>query len=120
MDRSNEILGLLHGMYGLGGILSPIIATSMVTRGLEWYTFYYIMIGMAALAVIFSGTAFWGESALKYRQDHPKTQGAKSGGRTREAVGHKVTWIIALFLFIYVGAEGMSKFQILNILSGAG
>lgn len=105
MDKSNEILGVLHGCYGIGAVLSPIIATSMVTSGLAWFEFYYVMIALAAVAVVFSGWAFWGESASVYRAAHQDVDG-KKGGRTREAMKHKVTWLIAIFLWIYVGAEG--------------
>jgi fucose permease len=42
---ANECLGFLHGAYGLGATLSPLIATSMVTKGhLQWYAFYYVMV----------------------------------------------------------------------------
>jgi len=108
MDKSNEILGFLHGMYGLGAVLSPIIATSMVTHGYQWYEFYYLMIGLAFLAVVFSGTAFWGENAEVYRCVNGGGRGGttgKQGGRTRESMKNKVTWLIAFFLWIYVGAE---------------
>ena len=45
MARSNEILGLLHGLYGVGAVLSPLIATSMITKAhLPWYAFYYMMV----------------------------------------------------------------------------
>lgn len=45
MEHSNELLGFLHGSYGLGATLSPLIATAMVTKGkLPWYTFYYLMV----------------------------------------------------------------------------
>lgn len=45
MANANELLGLLHGAYGLGATISPLIATTMVTKGhLSWYTFYYIMV----------------------------------------------------------------------------
>lgn len=45
MANANEILGLLHGFYGLGATISPLVATTMVTKGgLQWYTFYYIMV----------------------------------------------------------------------------
>ncbi|KAF8456936.1 major facilitator superfamily domain-containing protein [Terfezia claveryi] len=103
MDKSNEILGLLHGMYGLGAILSPIIATSMVTHGYQWYEFYYLMIGLAFLAVVFSGTAFWAENADVYRFVNGST--GKQGGRTRESMKNKVTWFIAFFLWLYIGTE---------------
>ncbi|KAF8461377.1 major facilitator superfamily domain-containing protein [Kalaharituber pfeilii] len=106
MDKSNEILGLLHGMYGLGAVLSPIIATTLITRGNPWYTFYYLMIGLAAIAAIFSVLTFWTETGTQYRADHTPVAGRTThGGRTREALKHKTTWLISGFLWIYVGAE---------------
>jgi fucose permease len=45
LANANEVLGFLHGFYGLGATLSPLIATSMITKAnLHWYTFYYIMV----------------------------------------------------------------------------
>lgn len=45
MEMANEVLGFLHGFYGLGATISPLIATTMITKGnLPWYTFYYIMV----------------------------------------------------------------------------
>jgi len=45
MQSANEMLGFLHGSYGLGATISPLIATSMVAKGnLQWYTFYYLMV----------------------------------------------------------------------------
>lgn len=45
MAHANEMLGLLHGFYGLGATLSPLIVTTLVTKvGVEWYYFYYIMV----------------------------------------------------------------------------
>lgn len=45
MANANEILGFLHGLYGLGAVISPLVATSMITKAnLEWYSFYYLMV----------------------------------------------------------------------------
>jgi MFS family permease len=45
LANPNQVLGFLHGCYGLGAVLSPLIATTMVTKGgLQWYYFYYIMV----------------------------------------------------------------------------
>lgn len=45
MANANELLGLLHGFYGAGAVLSPLIATSMIARGnMPWYYFYYVMV----------------------------------------------------------------------------
>lgn len=45
MVNANELLGFLHGMYGAGATVSPLIATAMITKGnLPWYKFYYLMV----------------------------------------------------------------------------
>lgn len=45
MPNANEILGFLHGFYGLGATISPLIATAMITKAnLLWYNWYYIMV----------------------------------------------------------------------------
>lgn len=46
MQDTNQVMGVLHALFGLGAALAPLIATSMVTKaGLEWYYFYYMMVG---------------------------------------------------------------------------
>lgn len=53
LDRANEMLGFLHGFYGLGAVLSPLIATNMVANAkLPWYTFYYIMVRAACHTLV--------------------------------------------------------------------
>ncbi|MCJ1414065.1 hypothetical protein MMC32_000390 [Xylographa parallela] len=105
MQNANEVLGFLHGSYGLGGTLSPLIATTMITTGkLEWYYFYYIMIGIAFTELCIAVTVFWKENGQKFRDDHPRTSG-KEGGRTKEALSNRVVWICAVFLLVYVGIE---------------
>ena len=45
MANANEVLGFLHGFYGLGAVLSPLAATTLMTKsGWAWYEFYYIMV----------------------------------------------------------------------------
>ncbi|MCJ1256901.1 hypothetical protein MMC24_004726 [Lignoscripta atroalba] len=105
MQNANEILGFLHGSYGFGAVLSPIIATTMVTKArLEWYIFYYILIGAAVFELAFAVTAFWTETGQKFRDANPRSND-KKGGRTKEALGNRVTWICSVFLLIYVGIE---------------
>ena len=105
MQNANEILGFLHGAYGLGATLGPLIATTMVTKGhLGWYTFYYIMVGASGIEIFAAVAAFWKETGQKFQDEHPRTSG-KTGGRTREALSSRVTWICSVFLLIYVGIE---------------
>lgn len=107
LQRSNELMGVLHGMYGVGAVLSPLIATAMVTKGIPWQRFYILMLGMAVTCLIFPPIAFKQEDGPKYRADHPTVEGEGKGGhgRTRKALMTKLTWVIAAFLMLYVGAE---------------
>ncbi|KAI3321335.1 putative MFS transporter [Xylariaceae sp. AK1471] len=109
MDRANELLGFLHGLYGAGAVLSPLIATTMITKaGLPWYAFYYLMIGLAGLEVFITAAGFWKATAQEYRESVAKSLGSSSGG-LREVLfkmpGARVAWLCAIFLLGYVGIE---------------
>lgn len=54
MANPNEVLGFLHAFYGLGAVLAPLIATTMITKGqrLPWYYFYYVMVGYGTFALL--------------------------------------------------------------------
>ncbi|KAJ9298368.1 hypothetical protein DTO271D3_2805 [Paecilomyces variotii] len=107
MANANQVLGLLHGFYGVGGVLSPFVATSLITRAdLPWYYFYYLMIGLATIEFGFCLAAFWDAGAPGTQNNHP---GEETKGGLRQALLQKqyawVTWICALFLLGYVGIE---------------
>ncbi|KAI1817274.1 putative MFS transporter [Poronia punctata] len=110
MDRANEMLGFLHGLYGAGAVLSPLIATTMITKAhLPWYTFYYVMIGLAALELVLTAAGFWPATAQEYRESIARSSDASGGGGLKEALfkmpGARVTWLCAVFLLGYVGIE---------------
>ena len=48
MANANEMLGFLHGFYGVGGTIAPLIATTLITKaGVPWYYWYYIMVRLS-------------------------------------------------------------------------
>ncbi|KAF2120910.1 major facilitator superfamily domain-containing protein [Lophiotrema nucula] len=110
MANPNEVLGFLHAFYGVGAVLSPLIATTMITKGggMPWYNFYYVMIGMAVIELATSITAFWGATGAEFRAKNPRSTDAKDN-RMKEALIRlphaRVTWLCALFLLGYVGIE---------------
>lgn len=109
MANANELLGFLHGFYGLGATIAPLVATSMITRlGLQWYTWYYVMVGAAVIELATSSVAFWGATAAQYREKNARMSDA-GGSRLKEATlqmpAARVTWCCALFLIGYVGIE---------------
>ena len=132
MANANEVLGLLHAFYGLGGMLSPLIATTLITKvGWKWYEYYYLMIGAASIELGTCLLAFWEATGKAFQAQHPpalpaepssppalihgeqprreflqkKFRSAKHGNRTVEAISSKITWLCAFFLLIYVGVE---------------
>ena len=105
MQNANEILGFLHGFYGLGATLSPLIATSMITTAhLQWSVFYYIMIGIAAVEMVACVCAFWTASGKRFRDDYLRTSD-QSGGRIREVLSNRIIWICSIFVLISTGME---------------
>ncbi|ORX92178.1 major facilitator superfamily domain-containing protein [Clohesyomyces aquaticus] len=52
------VLGAAHGSYGIGGIVAPIIATALVSKGTLWSRFYFISVGLRILLLPFAGWAF--------------------------------------------------------------
>jgi fucose permease len=69
LANNTPVLGLFHGMYGIGGTVGPLIATSLVSKGLVWSRFYAILLGLAALNAVGLGITFWG-----YERDHPELE----------------------------------------------
>lgn len=105
MEKANEVLGFLHGFYGLGATLSPLIATTMVTKAkLQWYTFYYILIGAAVIELVAAVAAFWTNTGPAYREANPRSE-EETGNRMKEALNNRVTWVCSVFLLVCVGIE---------------
>ncbi|KAF7559306.1 hypothetical protein G7046_g4849 [Stylonectria norvegica] len=105
MHNANELLGLLHGSYGLGATISPLIASAMVTKGnLEWYTFFYIMCGIVVVEFVLGMSAFWTATGAAYRKRLNYNSGSDRT-TTRTVLREPITWLAAVFLLGYVGAE---------------
>lgn len=116
LAHTNELLGLMHGFYGLGATISPLISTTMITKGnLGWWTFFYPMSGLAAIEIVTGSTAFWSETGAKYT-DVNRANGEEKG-MTRQSLKQKVTWICAIFLLCYVGLEGQSCLSHISFIS---
>ncbi|KAK1832690.1 major facilitator superfamily domain-containing protein [Podospora conica] len=107
MRSANELLGFLHGAYGLGATIAPLFATAMITKGnLPWYTFFYLMSGLEVVSLAVSTSAFWTATGAVHRATY-NAEAGEEGSRvtTRTVLRNPVTWLIAVFLLCYVGAE---------------
>jgi fucose permease len=53
LPRATELLGFMHACYGVGAVISPLIATAMITRAhLPWFTYYYVMVSIPSLVAL--------------------------------------------------------------------
>lgn len=106
LANANELLGFLHGFYGLGATIAPLIITSLVqTYGRGWYTYYYVLIGAVALEFALTVVAFWKETGLDFRRQKASAGGDEQASGARAAAKQKVTWVCSAFLLTYVGTE---------------
>lgn len=124
MRNANELLGLLHGAYGLGGTAAPLVATLMITKGgMPWWNYFYLMIGLCVAQALVLVSTFWTANGAAYRRrlNYEKSSSGSSdvGGpesavvvadakkrvTTRQVLKGPIPWVIAMFLFGYVGAE---------------
>jgi fucose permease len=117
LQNANELLGFLHGCYGAGATVSPLIASAMVAdRGFPWYTYYYIMVGVAVLDLGLQGSAFWGATSAVFRAEQAQHRqdgitesgddhGTKKGSPLGKALKSPITWLLSFLLLAYVGIE---------------
>lgn len=45
LSSANELLGIMHGLYGIGAVISPLIVSALVTKAhIPWFRFYHFMV----------------------------------------------------------------------------
>jgi fucose permease len=119
MHNSSQLMGILHAFYGLGAALAPLTATYLITdRHWKWYEFYYVMASAAGLEFVTSVAAFWSargstskdsdacaDETLSPDSSDTLAANALPKNPTLESLRIPSTWVISLFLFVYVGVE---------------
>ena len=70
--NANQLLGIIHSFFGLGASLSPIIATTTVTKyELQWNAFFFIMVILAFLDMALSTFAFGAQLGRNFESIMP-------------------------------------------------
>lgn len=87
--ESSMIFGVLHGCYGLGAAVAPLISTQMVVHGITWHWFYGILLGVAILDLVLCGIAFWNDTAavVKLEEQKASERHATQSGEDSQARG---------------------------------
>src|SRR5947208_13866494 len=101
MPRNAALLNYLHSFYGIGALLGPLIASTILAIRWGWNSVYILWIGMSLVLLIGFQLVFR-EQNISQREDtatRPKCNVLVA------ALREPVVWIAALFMLIYVGAE---------------
>ncbi|KAI4737044.1 MFS general substrate transporter [Aureobasidium sp. EXF-12298] len=123
LANSTVILGASHGSYGLGGVVGPIMATALVSRGVLWSRFYLITLGLRVICFFCTGWAFHNyekePSSLKMGNRIPRRAGEAQPTKMqmmKRALNSKVTIFAMLFIFSYQGSEVSTSGWVISFL----
>lgn len=129
LGNANELLGLLHGFYGLGATLLPLLASFLFNNGSQWFMVYYFMDGLVATDLVLStyvfrkhdGAAYRASStpqsqptmeltaacgtALETQTKHSKSMKHNGRSLTTKCFKEKVVLLCSIYLLFYVGSE---------------
>lgn len=119
LDYSNQLLGLMHALYGVGCLVTPVLSDYLVSKGMVWNHYYYILIATAIANLIMVLLFFKNETSYKYRyalmmnsksdssydNDFDHSSIVYSEPTIFETVANKYIIYYSFSLFIYVGSE---------------
>ncbi|KAJ4244026.1 hypothetical protein NW762_014639 [Fusarium torreyae] len=112
MSSSHRWLGVLHAIYGLGALLSPIAATTFGTKTPYWHHFYLMMVFVTIINITIISYSFR-EGLLKRPED---ASDGEASDQLWKALSQKSVWMMSIFFFLYVGAEVTSGGWVIEFL----
>ncbi|CZR63352.1 related to tetracycline resistance proteins [Phialocephala subalpina] len=124
LHNGTKMLGAMHGSYGVGGTIGPLIATAMVSTGGLWSRYYLLPLSVTIFNLVFAGWSFWHfesesnstlltttERVASRTQNAPTSVEAPTSHIKQQmtsmlqAFKSKTVILGALFIFAYQGAE---------------
>lgn len=70
LEDANQLLGILHGCYGVGCMISPPLITHLLERKhrpWQWHTYYLVLTLVAGGCFVLAATTFRNETPLKFQ-----------------------------------------------------
>lgn len=102
-QRNANLMGMLHAFYGIGALLGPAVATTLIALGLGWRLIYLVIASVVGLTVV---GMLW---AVVYNY-RPMTVRAIAHGTNawtslRLALKTPTVLVAGLLMLVYVGTE---------------
>ncbi|MEO0932765.1 MAG: MFS transporter [Cyanobacteria bacterium J06641_2] len=98
-----DLMGLLHGFYGIGALLGPAVATTSLALGLFWrsvYLVFALVVGLLVLGMLWVVISDYKPLTKKIKKSD-KTASANLG----QALKTPTVLLSGLLLSVYVGTE---------------
>ncbi len=100
LPKNLALLNYLHAFYGVGALLGPLIASTVLALSLGWNTVYVLLVFLILWLLVGFLLLF---PATDRTLDESET--SESGNVLASVIKLRVVWLGALFLLIYVGSE---------------
>lgn len=102
-QREAKWMGLLHGFYGIGALLGPTIATTLLTVGLSWRQVYFVIASIVALLIVAVSWIIITRYAPMLQR--PTASDTPALANLRLALKTPMVLVSGLFLLVAVGTE---------------
>jgi fucose permease len=113
-----RVVSWLHGSWGLGAALGPLLMTAVLASGLPWRWGYAIVgLGLLAMSLGFARTRAWWNGGETLTAATPVTPPAMAG--MGETLARPLVWLHLVFFFLYTGLEACAGQWAYSILTEA-
>ena len=102
-QREAKWIGLLHAFYGIGALLGPAIATTLLMVGLTWRQVYLVIASIVALLIV--GAAWMIATRYQPMMARLAASNPHTWVNLRLALKTPIVLISGLFLLVNVGTE---------------
>lgn len=102
LPNNTAKLNYLHAFYGVGALIGPLLASTIIGVGLRWNRVYAVLATIALLLALSFASMFrraQGTQAESHGEQHA------TGNVMAATLRLPIVWIAAVFLLLYVGVE---------------
>lgn len=118
--NASTCLALMHGFYGVGALVAPLVAQSMLNKGYSWNRYYFILLGFSIfnffnVYITYRNTP---TDLAKYEEadahrmemeqlqiQHEKGDSYRKISDFLDSIRDYRTWLLCGFVFFYQGGE---------------
>jgi fucose permease len=101
--RGADLTGILHAFYGVGALLGPAVATTLLALDLHWRQVYLVL--AAVVEVLMLGLIWATIAPYRPMNQRPKSSDTSASENLRVALRTPMVLLAGVLLLIYVGTE---------------